>query len=211
MNNLLDAHGQPLNRRFSAKRLADRGIDELIGLCKGFIADGQVVQAEAEFLYQWILRNQRTINIWPVNILYERLWEMLKDGIVDDEEQKELLELLHQFTGESPVMECVENMSCSLPIDKPEPELVFERNVYCFTGKFVYGTRKQVEGEAISRGAVVKSNPTLQTDFLVIGLIGSKDWIHSTHGRKIEYAVQLKSQEHKIAIVSEEHWTNYLD
>ena len=38
----LDDHGQPLNRAFNAKRIRDRGVDELLGLCKGMIAKTQV-------------------------------------------------------------------------------------------------------------------------------------------------------------------------
>lgn len=36
--------------RFNRKQTEDRQIDTLIGLSKGLIADGKVVQAEAEFL-----------------------------------------------------------------------------------------------------------------------------------------------------------------
>jgi hypothetical protein len=45
---------------------------------------------------------------------------------------------------------------------------------------------------------------------LVVGTIRSRDWLHSTHGRKIEHAVELAGQNHPIAIVSEEHWANNL-
>jgi hypothetical protein len=40
----------------------------------------------------------------------------------------------------------------------------------------------------------------------VIGSIGSRDWIHSTHGRKIETAVAMRERGHSIALVGEEHW-----
>ena len=47
----LDKNGQPINKEFGAARLNDQGIDELIGLCKGILCDGSVVQGEAEFLH----------------------------------------------------------------------------------------------------------------------------------------------------------------
>ncbi len=42
----------------------------------------------------------------------------------------------------------------------------------------------------------------------VIGAIGSRDWIHSTHGRKIERAVELREQGTGIYILSEEYWAD---
>jgi hypothetical protein len=53
---------------------------------------------------------------------------------------------------------------------------------------------------AISRGL----------DYLVIGEIGSRDWIHSTHGRKIEKAIDYSGRGCHIAIVAEQHWHGYL-
>jgi hypothetical protein len=41
---------------------------------------------------------------------------------------------------------------------------------------------------------------------LVIGEIGSQDWLHSTHGRKIEKAIEYNDTGAKIAIVPEKHW-----
>lgn len=36
----LDDHGQPKNRRWNAKRLDERSVDEFLGLCRGLVADG---------------------------------------------------------------------------------------------------------------------------------------------------------------------------
>ncbi|HAW32731.1 MAG TPA: hypothetical protein DCY03_32270, partial [Planctomycetaceae bacterium] len=66
-----DAHGQPLSRTFNAARLNDRKIDELIGLCKGVLADGEVTQFEVEFLQNWLRNNQEISEHWPANVLYQ--------------------------------------------------------------------------------------------------------------------------------------------
>jgi hypothetical protein len=58
----LDPNGQPLNRYFNHSRLNDRKVDELIGLCKGLIADGVVNQAEAEFIQSWLRNNKEVSN-----------------------------------------------------------------------------------------------------------------------------------------------------
>ncbi len=205
-----DAHGQPLNRTFNDARLNDRKIDELIGLCKGVLADGEVTQFEVEFLQNWLRNNQEISEHWPANVLYKRIEEMLADNVLDVEEQKELLQTLMDLTGEPSLRENVNSMSTSLPLTTPDPEIDFEGRIFCLTGKFVTGTRKQCESLILARNGSLKSSPTRDTSFLVIGLVGSSDWIHSTHGRKIEKAVALQERGTGLAIVSEEHWVRFI-
>jgi len=76
-------------------------IDELIGVCRGVIADGIVDEREAIFIGQWIENHRDIADRWPVNILYARLTEMLKDGVLNRAEQEELLATLREITGES--------------------------------------------------------------------------------------------------------------
>ena len=144
----IDDHGQPLNRYLSAKRLNDRTIDQLIGMCKMTISDGIVTAQEAQYLAQWLETNKSITSVWPANILTERIWEMLADNVIDEEERKELFEILSSTTGGSQPV----NMSTTLPLDKQEPEIFFNDKQFCFTGKFVYGTRKQCESEVTERG-----------------------------------------------------------
>jgi hypothetical protein len=55
-------------------------------------------------------------------------------------------------------------------------------------------------------GASANDSPTNKTSYLVIGSIGSTDWVHSTHGRKIEKAVRLRTEGRPIHIIAEEYW-----
>lgn len=221
MDRKYDDHGQPLNRNFSVKRLTDRAVDELIGLCKGIQADGIVHVAEAHFLANWLEKCRDVIDVWPCNILAERIDMIMADNFVDEREQKELFELLAEITGCNPakevinkstgeIIEGLSHMATLLPIDKPAPVVTFSNKLFCFTGKFFYGTRKKCEEEIFRRHGQVQSTPNRKTDYLVIGLLGSTDWKHSTHGNKIEYGVVLKEQGSSIAIVSEEHWATHL-
>ena len=40
-----------------------------------------------------------------------------------------------------------------------------------------------------------------QTDYLVIGILGSEDWIHTSYGRKIEKAIEIKQKGFNVAII----------
>lgn len=49
----VDSQGQPLNQAFRSQAVAERKVDELIGIVKGVIADGEISQLEAEFVLKW--------------------------------------------------------------------------------------------------------------------------------------------------------------
>jgi|TARA_B110000240_G_C13485951_1_gene447407 NAD-dependent DNA ligase len=192
-----------------ASRVQDRLIDELIGISRGVIADGIVDEQEAIFIGQWIEQHREVSDRWPVNILYTRLVEMLKDGVLSKDEQKELMATLRDITGESSVFQ-EPNRSTTLPLDNPAPVIDFEDKTFCLTGRFVFGTLRDCEETIVDMSGSVVQSPSQETDYLVIGELGSPDWVHTTFGRSIERGVELKQQGFAIKIVSEEHWVNSL-
>ena len=205
---LLDDDGQPLTRQFSQKRLNDRAIDELIGMSRGIVADGLVNQKEAEFLYSWMQKNISFCEDRIVNQLYCRIKEMFQDGVFDPDEQKELFTILNEFTGETTV-EIPATLSSSLPLCRPAPLVTFLRMNFCLTGKFAYGPRKICTEVVRERGGKAKSKISKIVDYLVIGSFCSKDWIHTSYGRKIETAAEFREKYGRLSIVSEDHWAKH--
>jgi len=189
-------------------RMQDRLIDELIGISRGLIADGVVDEQEAIFLGQWIENHKEIADRWPVNVLYARVTEMLKDGILNAEEQQALLETLKDITGESSILQ-EPNRSTTLPLNRPQPEQIdFNGATFSLTGRFVFGSNLECEEVIAEMGGSVVETPGRETDYLVIGELSSPDWAHSTFGRDIEKAVEIKSQGGDIQIISEETWVN---
>lgn len=210
---LTDDQGQLKTRNIRAKEVCDRKIDELIGICRGIIADNATNMQEAQFLLKWIEANSQVAEHYPFNILYNRISEMLKDGILDNEEQKELMETMAELTGGDIICDDadIDSMSSTLPLCKPSPSIVIEGASFVFTGIFTTGPRKQLSELVIELGGIIHDGVKKDTDFLVIGDIGSQDWAHSSFGRKIEKAIELRDQKKTgIAIVSERHWARYL-
>ena len=196
---------------FSSQRLTDRGIDELIGICKGVLSDGAVVDSEATFLLEWMDSNRSVSDKWPASVIYPRIKAMLVDRTLDPEEQGELLDLLVQLTGGSGSTDPVApNLSTSRPRTDPAPEITYAGKQFCLTGRFALGTRKQCEALITELGGRCQRGAYQDTDYLVVGTVSSSSWMHSTHGRKIESAVALRKNGCPIAIVSEEHWARSL-
>lgn len=198
--------------RITHRRRLDRSIDELIGISRGVLADGSLVKAEAEFLLAWMEKHREFGDSYPYSLLYPRITEMLSDGVLDPDEEGELMGMLLELQGG--VHDYAEGVSNStaLPLCKPPPpEIIFEGCDFVMTGAFASGTRSEVAQEVLIRGGVVKGTPSKKTRYLVIGDIGSRDWMHSSFGRKIEKAVSLREQGTGLNIISEQHWLMYLD
>ena len=189
--------------------IQDRLIDELIGVCRGVIADGRVDEQEAIFLGQWIENHREISDRWPVNILYARLVEMLRDGILSESERAELLLTLRDLTGESLIYQ-EPNRSTALPLDNPQPEIDFTGKSFCLTGRVVFGSELDCEEAILELGGDIVEAPNMATDYLVIGELSSPDWVHTSFGRSIEHAVDLRQQGSSISVISEEHWVNSL-
>ena len=198
---------QTLNR-LSSDRLQSRQVDELIGLARGLIADGTLNSAEVEFLQTWLAANLAISHQPLIATLYDRVREILADGIADPAECQDLFAALTAFTaGDAELGEA--SKSTSLPLCNPMPELAFEGIAYCFTGTFSFGQRKHCEQAVANRGGTAGSL-TRATRVLVIGSYATESWKHSSFGNKILKAVELRDLGVPISIVSEAHWVKHL-
>jgi NAD-dependent DNA ligase len=206
----LDPHGQPRNLRFNRARRAERDICELLGLARGLLADGVVTADEADLLHQWVSRHPDALDHFAVRAVHKRLAAHLKDGIIDEEERADLKALLDSLVGGELSAVCDADAATSVPLDQPPPIIKWTGQVYVFTGKFAWGTRRDCEREVESRGGSCESNITKRTGFLVIGTFASRDWVHTTFGRKIEKAVSYRDGGALLRIVAEDHWATAL-
>lgn len=196
--------------RMTYHRRRDRSVDELIGLCRGFLADGAIVVQEAEFLRDWVDRHAEFRNDFPYNIIYQRLHDALQDGVIDSDEEAALLDCIAKLVGGEFAGEEVASLATTLPLDDPAPSISFTGKSFVVTGTFSFGPRRLVCEAIESRGGEVKPSLTKSVSYLVIGTVGARDWIHSSYGRKIETAVDLRQQGVPIAIVSELNWQQCL-
>lgn len=202
-----DGDGRPRLVAFRSEAVAERQIDELIGLVKGVLADGAICQGEVEFLYGWMTENKGASNAWPASALYPRIAAALADGHMDADEEKEIMELLLATVGgnTAPLYGQHSNSS-TLPLCRPAPAIEFAQKIFCFTGKFNSGSRDWCQAQVAHRKGSCASNITKKLNYLVIGEIGSRDWLHSTHGLKIQKAIDYRDSGVPLHIISEQHW-----
>jgi len=199
---------EQLHNIYGQDRITSRQIDELVGLARGIAADEKINQAEVEFLQKWLAANMAISDQPLIRKLYDRVNDVLADGIANEDECRDLLDTLNRFSNRD--FELGEVLkSSSLPLCDPAPILAFTGYRYCFTGTFNFGGRKDCELAIEVRGGAAGSL-TQKTNVLVIGMYATESWKHSSFGNKILKAVDMREEGAPISIVSEDHWVKYL-
>ena len=210
-NIIFDRDGQPIAEALRRDAREERQVDELIVLVKGVLADGALCTGEVEFLCRWLEANREVADYWPANVIYPRIAAALADNHVDAEEERELMGLLLSLVGGNTApLNGARSDASTLPLCQPTPTVEFVERRFCFTGAFASGPRVWCEQQVIERGGEAASAITQKLGYLVIGEIGSRDWAHSTFGRKIQKAVQYRQKGVPIRIISEQHWYSAL-
>lgn len=192
---------------------ADAAIQRLLGLSKGLIADRRLNDREIHFLHQWARRCGPLREQWPLSIIAKRLDSILEDGIISDDEREDLVDTLSKLTGgafvETGAAAGVATRAFEADGFHADP-VVFTGNSFLLTGKFIFGSRSRCAEAITERGGALAAGVNKSLNYLVVGTLSSRDWAHEAFGRKIEAAVALRSSGCPVAVISEEHWTKYL-
>jgi len=193
------------------KPLSASQVQELIGACRGVLADGKVVEPEAKFLLAWLQEHQDLADQWPHKFLYERIARILADGKVTDTEEKELLDTIAKVT-DAPAQGTSARDASALPYDDPPPHIDFKGRAFCVIGQFVYGPRTEVEKIITARvGTLVADpSPSSKPDYVLVGSVGSRKALRAEDARRFDEALELREKGEPVAIVSERHWVKFV-
>jgi len=137
--------------RTDGERLIVRSCEALLGLCSGMMADGILTDDEILFLSAWLDEHDNITSYWPGDILASRVRSVLTDGLISDDEREHLKATLSSLIGGT--MQdtgATSGQPASLPVN-PDANIVIQDKTFCFTGTFVYGTRKKCEQAVLSR------------------------------------------------------------
>lgn len=178
----------------------------LEGLCKGVLANNQLNDSEIKYLKWFLSVNGALKNNYPGKELYTLVEDILRDGIITDEERESLKQALVSFTGCDLDSGIVDGLATQLPIDNID-SLDLAGATVCLTGEFIHGKRSVCEKEIRQQGANIINSITQKLDYLIIGTLSSKDWRYKAHGRKIEKAISYRDEKGiSLKIISEEQW-----
>ncbi|QKJ51586.1 NAD-dependent DNA ligase [Providencia rettgeri] len=185
-------------------------INLLNGLCKGIVADKDLSIDEINYLDWWLTQNGMLKRNYPGKHLYQLVKTIKEDGVIDQNESDLLYKALVDFSGTDLNTGIVDGLSCQLPCDDIVSLDLYGAS-FCLTGNFVLGKRSIVSKMIEDAGGSVTDRVTQSTDYLVIGGLSSRDWRYSTHGRKIEKAIDDRdSGKSSVKITTEDILMKYL-
>lgn len=175
----------------------------LLGFLRGITADQELNEYEVLALRAWLRHTMLPTEKWPMSVLLERVRQIVKDRKIEDEEAADLLETVTSILGNGMDVGVASGMSTALPVDVVEA-IEFDGRTFCITGKLASGPRKRCEDAIRQKGGTPQSSVTRKLDYLVIGTLASRDWAQSTHGTKIEKAMEIREKGGTVVVLSEE-------
>jgi hypothetical protein len=177
----------PNCRRSSANRI--------LGFCAGVNCDSIITTREAEVLFER-LNSAHDLDEDPrIVSLKHALIDALEDDAIDPGESKEISQLITRLVGDSYAdtgIASSETLPVIQDLDAVHIKSVENRNVVV-TGRFAYGSRREVKQRLEQFGAVVQGSPSSKTDIVIIGSDGSPQYTYMHHGGKLAEALKRRT------------------
>lgn len=151
------------------------------------IEDQSISNDELEQINEWLHSHVSLLGFYPFDKIYFAVEGILEDGVMDQDEERELLNLFDHFLN---------------PQTDTNVTDISGKTV-CLSGEFNYGSKKQVEEYLTNKGAITVGSVTAKTDVLVLGEAGSAAWKYGNYGSKYEKARQLIEKGKSILITKE--------
>lgn len=182
-------------------------IQRLHGVLGGVIADGVVTEKELAGLRDWLNDHEHLKSCWPYDEIDNLITAVMADGVIDDEEQTMLISLFADFlayhddktiTAPQVIINSSVTGLCAVC-----PEISFNDSTFCFTGASSKLKRSDFEKIVKDLGGIFSKNITKSVNYLVIGADGNPCWAYTCYGRKVELAVKLRKEGHKLMLIHE--------
>ncbi|MBS4036469.1 MAG: BRCT domain-containing protein [Ignavibacterium sp.] len=189
--------------RYNFPKLVKKSIQELQGLSTAIIYDGKIDDSEIELINSWLYKHEEYLTEYPLydlNILFK---DIFADKVITTDERKKLFDFLNSIAAAPSSEAVVEG------IFEENPEIIFNSKYFLFTGKLVLGSRSKAQEKVLELGGFCQKGLNLQTDYLVVGDLGSEDYKYSRFGSKIEGAIKYNREKNtNILIVKEKDFVN---
>jgi len=164
------------------------GMDDLIRLVENIADDHRVTFDEAWQLLNWLRCNGSCLPQALNRELSAQLFDVLLDGVVDQDEEQALLASFCKILHPSQTIKQID----------------YQDRQFGLTGDFLHGLKPEIAEYINSQGGIVKTGVSKKTNYVVIGSYGSDRFGHGTYGTKVEKAIELQGQGVDIKVISED-------
>ena len=176
---------------YSEKTLA---MQELQVIVTDIINDSSITVEEANSLLDWMNAHSELEGFYPYDKIFNLIDDILSDGVIEKDEEQELLELLDAYINPQTT----------------KSKVNVNNKVVCLSGEFDYGSKSEVEQFFISKGAKISKSVTKKIDILVLGEAGNTAWKYGNYGTKYEKAQQYNEKGANILVYKENDIIGYL-
>lgn len=177
----------------------------LVGLAQGLLADGRLNDSEILFLRDWLDGSGTIASAWPGSAICTQVADILRDGVVTEEERQHLASTLTKLVGG--ILDEIATAPTINMLAMDEVDTVhFAGRRFCLTGDFAYATKGKCEALIEGLGGEVFSSVSKKTNYVIVGGLGSAEWKHGSYGTKIAKAMELKLTGIPLLVVHEDAW-----
>jgi NAD-dependent DNA ligase len=137
------------------------------------------------------------------------LTAVLRDGAIDSAERESLSQFFEGFVRYSLARRMKMAREGTAPAPKLSgicavcPELIFPERIYSFTGASSHATRSRIAELVELCGGSFSRAVTTKVNYLIVGAEGNAAWTYACYGRKVEQAMNLRSEGHQVTIAHE--------
>ena len=185
-------------------------IQRLQGILHGLLADGVIDDTEIAKLSEWLEEKDHLRGCFPFDEIDSLLTTVLADHVVDAQEREMLRRYFETFVSYSGRKQIQQSMDRGDSFDPRVagicavcPEIEFSQRTFCFTGISDRRNRRELVGIVTGLGGKFSNSLGRTVDYLVVCTMGNPCWAYSCYGRKVERAMKLRRQQHRIVIVHE--------
>jgi hypothetical protein len=181
----------------------------LLGFFHGLLADGELTDDEVWSLNNWLETHAHLEGNCVYDSIFKQVQTVLEDDVITEEERVGLVMSLNEQV-EILRSDSKSKIAKVLNVEAPNSSnlfnhlpIVFDSMIFVLTGEFETGKKGDISSRVMELGGVVKTSPSKNTHFVVIGGMGNSSWAFTRYGRKVEKALQLRSKGGGVSITSE--------
>lgn len=181
-------------------------MQRLHALLAAVAADGIISEKELKGISQWLESHEHLKTLWPYDEIESLITSVMQDGKIDQEEHKTLMnffgEFVSMYDNKTIVNPAIKENANIMGLCAVQPDINFNAT-FCLTGASSKYNRTQFKKLIADLGGVTTDSVTKNLNYLVVGAEGNPNWAFACYGRKVETAVTLRKNGHKIVIVHE--------
>lgn len=166
-------------------------MNEFLGFCAGTICDGVVLEKEAHAMLARLNADRSVSSAPGLSNLHDVLDAALKDGFLDQDESSDVHAWIVRLVGDGYNDTGMGSFGTTGNIGQTiehHRDVAFGGMVFVVTGALRLGPRRHIAQAIVQRSGLFHERMTLKTNYLVVAPTASRDWTHSSFGRKIEEA-----------------------